>query len=390
VNLALDEYDARMTLQHAEQSGPIEASSEKRVVYLFGAGATQACVAHSGSNRSLLMAALRSPIAEKARESVGEHSGVRRLANEVLDDETDVEHLLTFLDESQSQAYRDFAEKLREAFSSVLRDGLLEVQSDASPNHSGLYAALIDMHEIPGIGERLKGFLTLNYDIFLEHAILERHNLSVDYGITIDGQALLERRALPVLKLHGSFGWAHSWPIRIITLDSQDAFWIPPGIRKPKSEYPFNVIWGRARELLDCDILRIVGCNLGPNDWDLISLLFTTKHLHASSPPYDIEIISPLATARKISTLFPYLKIKSLVDLPLIGDQILSEALTIGREEYDNLTSEQRPDTDSSVDERVKNPFAYWLRQKGEVMLREVGRIDTRTRIFQDFMDSAT
>jgi hypothetical protein len=66
--------------------------------------------------------------------------------------------------------------------------------------------------------------------------------------------------------------------------------WIPPSIEKVKDRYPFNLLWGKAFELLlNCDVLRIVGCNLSQNDWGLISLLFNTQL--EPGGVYEIELI---------------------------------------------------------------------------------------------------
>ena len=106
-----------------------------------------------------------------------------------------------------------------------------------------------------------------------------------DYGINVVGHSTTER-PLRVIKLHGSFTWTDSWPVRRSRrLKSPDPLWIPPGIQKAKERYPFNILWGLAREQLECDILRVVGCRLSASDWDLISLIFSTHHTHGSNKP---------------------------------------------------------------------------------------------------------
>jgi hypothetical protein len=257
----------------------------KRVVYLLGAGATHGCARFLGSTNSLIMPGLIEQLGERMRDLVQreyrDHAGIIRLVNDVVDQNTDFEQLITFLEDATSEKHRSFAVQLKGIFSSVLRERLDEVRRELGERHSELYATLLDMHDVAGLEERLDGFLTLNYDVFLEHAIEIRLGYSVGYGVAVRPETY-GRRSIRVLKMHGSFGWADGWPIEVST-DEVTGLWIPPGIRKAKTEYPFNAIWGMARELLDCDILRIIGCNLGPNDWDLVSLLFTTMHTNASA-----------------------------------------------------------------------------------------------------------
>ena len=225
----------------SESSGP-------RVVYLLGAGATQGCIAHFGSRQKLVMSGLAEPIFEElqrvAEEKYRDHSGITRLVNDVMLPESgfDIEQLITFLEDSPTLAYRTFSSELRDVFSSVLIDRLADVKRELGVVRSRLYAALVDMHDVEGFNETLGGFLTLNYDVLLEHAIEHHLELDVDYGITIDTASVPSRRAITVLKMHGSLGWSREWPIRA-ELSDNPGVWIPPGLRKPKNDYPFNAIW---------------------------------------------------------------------------------------------------------------------------------------------------
>ena len=247
-------------------------------------------------------------------------------------------------------------------------------------------AVLVDMHEVAGNEERLQGFLTLNYDVFLERAIVEELGREVDYGIAHRSHSQTVS-PITVLKMHGSFGWSRNWPIET-QLRHSAGVWIPPGIKKPKNDYPFNVIWGRARELLDCDVLRIIGCNLGPNDWDLVSLLFSTRHTHTSAPPYAIEVISGFETADRIRNLFPYLEIRWLPELPRIGDQIVSELLGSAPRQFNSLPKKLQSEATDKARDAIKNPFSYWLAQMGGALMTDVGDLTTQSGAFQAFTDS--
>lgn len=364
----------------------------ERVVYLLGAGATHGCATFLGSDLSLVMPGLIESLSERMHEAYLEDfqddEGIGRLVNEVVTRETDFEHLITFLEDAVSARYGAFAARLKEIFSSVLRARLAQVREIDNHRHSELYAVLLDLHTVDAVPEQLQGFLTLNYDVFLEHAIEARLGLAVDYGVSIasDGIEDESRDAIPVLKLHGSFGWTDGWPISVAPEDAQ-GLWIPPGIRKAKADYPFNAIWGRARELLDCDVLRIVGCNLGPNDWDLVSMLFTTMHTHASKGPYRIEVISWPSTAERISKSFPYLSVLSLLELPEAGPQIVSEVIGGEPRSFAELDEDDRRRAVQGSEDRISNPFEYWLRIRGELLSLDHS-LETETGLALSFVDA--
>lgn len=367
-------------------------SSGPRVVYLLGAGATQGCIAHSGSRYNLVMSGLAEPIFEKlqrvAVEKYGDHSGITRLVNNVMlpDSGFDIEQLITFLEDSPTLAYRTFSSELREVFSSVLIDRLADVERELGVVRFRLYAALVDMHHVEGFNENLGGFLTLNYDVLLEYAIDHDLDLDVDYGITIDTDSAPSRRAITVLKMHGSLGWSQEWPIRV-ELSDNPGIWIPPGLRKPKNDYPFNAIWGLARELLDCDILRIVGCNLGPNDWDLVSLLFSTRYTNTNDAPYRIEVIAEYETVQRIRELFPYLEVLWLPELPRVGEQIVGELLGAKPRRFAELSEGEQKAVINNARQSIGNPFSYWLTQMGEAIATDLPSLATASGVFEEFVE---
>ena len=370
--------------------GKREGQGPRRVAYLLGAGATQGSISHSGSHHSLIMEELYGPISQELYRRVsrnyGQHSGIRQLANEVLGSEPhlDIEQLITFLEDSPTEDYKRFANDLRDVFSLVLRGRLEDVEKERGNSQSMLYAALVDMHQVAENEERLNGFMTLNYDVLLERAIVQTLGRKVNFGIApLD----VTDRHVTVLKMHGSFGWSRNWPIET-RLHHGDGFWIPPGIRKPKNDYPFNVIWGRARELLDCDVLRIIGCNLGPNDWDLVSLLFSTRRTHVSAGPYSIELISGFETADRISKQFPYLDVQWLPELPRIGDQIVSELFGLPPQRFSGLSKKLRAEAGQRANAKINNPFAFWLAQMGGALMTDVGDLSTETCAFRDFTET--
>ncbi len=382
--------DAVLDRQSAD--GPVDGRQPERVSYLLGAGATHASAQYAGSTKSLVMPGLTEALSdrmhERYQEKFPDDEGIGRLVNEVVAHSPDFEHLITFLEDTPSHVYKLFSDEVKQIFSSVLRKILDDVRVKLEPLHSDLYAALLDMHSVAALEESLNGFLTLNYDVFLEHAIEERLGQTVDYGINIvRGTPREDSRAVRVLKLHGSFGWRNEWPIELAP-ENDPGLWIAPGIRKAKSDYPFNAIWGAARELLDCDILRIVGCNLGPNDWDLVSLLFTTMHARGAVAPYRVELIDWPGEAVRMSEDFPYLNVQSLLELPGVGRQLVSEVLGGEERDYASLPDDERGRAVSNADEKISNPFEHWLRLKGELMLRDLPSLETDSGIFEGFVES--
>jgi hypothetical protein len=365
----------------------------RSVVYLLGAGATQGAVQFAGSTAKLVMPGLIDRLLDRTSdaylEDFADHAGLKHLVNDVVDDDTDFEHLLTFLEDTPSRRYQEFAQRLKTVFSTVLRRALEGVRSELGEQHSALYAVLLDMHEVADSGERLAGFLTLNYDNFLEHAIEHGLGRAIDYGMqTINPREYDAREPIPVLKLHGSFGWRPTWPVEVAE-EIDAGLWIPPGIRKAKGEYPFNAIWGAARDLLDCDVLRIIGCNLGPNDWDLVSLLFTTMHGRESARPYEIEVIGRPKGAARISETFPYLKVRSLLEIPDIGAQFIVELLGSDRMEFSDLDETDQERAIEAAQTKIINPFHHWLRLKGELMHRDLPSINTDLDLFKRFIEES-
>lgn len=362
---------------------PTEPPAHRRITYLLGAGATQGAIGHAGGETNQLMIGLATALARRMHVLVDEEYDsdpqLLRLVNSIVDEKADFEQLITFFEDAPSAELRAFGLSLRKVFSEVLRSKLLEIHHEIEGRVQELFAALIDMHLVEENPEHLAGVLSLNYDTFVERAIVEVLSGSVDYGIAAPDST---SQAIRLLKLHGSFGWSDTWPVEF-SLAHAGTNWIPPGIRKAKNRYPFNTLWGMARDVLDCDVLRIIGCNLGPNDWDLVSLIFGSKFAHRSRPPMEIEVIGSIQTARTIAERFPYLQAKSLFEIPQLGDSMLTELL--GRHvKYQTLTDGERQ---IAEDRLPGNAFQFWLIHKAEQVTIEVGAHST-SGYFQNFVDN--
>lgn len=328
------------------------------------------------------------PLSERLQELVmqtfPEDEGIKYLVNSVIDESTNVEQVITFLEDAPSARHRDLAKTMRTAFEHVLRKKLALITQDVGADAIRLYKVLLDVHNILGCAETLHGIITTNYDEFLEDAIEEVYAGAVDFGIRIEPSPV-QHVDFPLVKLHGSFGWEDRWPI-YRTSGTDRTLWIPPGINKAKQSYPFSTLWGLARETLSCDVLRIVGFSLGPNDWDLISLLFAARHLN-SSAPLQIEVIDAPLLTRKLKNDFPYLELLSMLESEPTGRQIVANLTGHPSVPYVQLSD----DDQQSMIETIGwdyNWLEAWLIARVETLFVELGSVSTTSGTVEQFLDA--
>lgn len=240
------------------------------------------------------------------------------------------------------------------------------------------------MHEVAGLNEDIVGILTLNYEDLLERGVQKIKN-RIDYSIRmISDHSFLKIKndfGFPILKLHGSFNWKNESPIRLTDddrLKAEDVLWIPPGVEKRRENYPFSILWGRAREILHCDILRVIGCSLNRNDWQLVSLLHTTQKLNADGKGHSIELINNHAACEKIQQDYSYLRFRPMSDILEVGESII-RSLGV------TLDDKSKAIKGFLSDEKL-NSFDVWLRSKGESLQRNGISIATATGTFENYM----
>ena len=367
--------------------------SRRKVVYLVGAGASHGCIKAFGSARGILMKDLAETLATEVHDLVNTRKRKYReltdLVNDVIDDKSDFEHLITFLEDCPSAIHRQFADDLRRIFEKVLRDQLDAVAAELRHDRFGLYAALLDMYNVPNCPERLHAILTTNYDEYIEDAAVAVHGTPVDFGVRLQHLGV-PNSDVKLVKLHGSFGWRDMWPIEGVRgKKAGRPLWIPPGIRKTKEHYPFNVLWGLARELLDCDVLRIIGCRLGGSDWDLISLLFTTRHAHAGGSRYTVEVIDSPRHAVELQQAYPYLDVRSILEIEDmgIGEQLVAEFTKGPPQEFKALSPSEQEQTLTQAG-ADRNWFRIWLVQMAEAFFREpeIGTVETSAGEFRKLL----
>jgi hypothetical protein len=331
----------------------------KRVVYLWGAGATHAEGQRLGSTSSLLMRG-HTDFGEGITTRILRRVGKRAISSFGSGEDVDIEKLISLLVASGVEEHVDLAEKMRSNYFVELRASLAKAKLLTDPQ---LAIDLFMMHRDSTFSnevEVLAGVITTNHDGLLQLAS-ERVFGGINPGFEFDSKNFSQARMdTPlILQLHGSFTWHFSMPIRIEKLNQQSKYagtvWIPPTILKESKSYPFNKLTGRAYELLarECDVLRVIGTSLTQNDWNILSLIFNAqRHREAAGgQAFLVELIMPRAAGEVIEKDCAYLK-----NLITIG------FLTEGRfSPYnDDSIAPLRPEDD------MANPFAYWLNEKFE------------------------
>jgi hypothetical protein len=194
---------------------------------------------------------------------------------------------------------------------------------------------------------------------------------------------------VPLLKLHGSFNWKNEYPIAIVSdiEDEEDVLWIPPGVVKRREDYPFSLIWGRARELMECDILRIIGCSLSRNDWELVSLLYTTQRLRSDGKQYILELIDYPEQCKDIIDRYKYMNIQTILDIPEVLSYLIREYFPhrAGQPITEAILTELR----ENITPGKFNVFEIWLRAKGEQLVDKGIQLTTdENSYFEEFIKS--
>lgn len=335
-------------------------SSPKQVVYLWGAGATQAEAQHLGATISLLMRDTKA-FGEGIAARILRRTGRGPTSAFGSEQGVDIEKLISLLAASGIDVHTQLAEKMRQKYFAELRSSLVKAKVRNNPR---LAIRLLQLHKDPNFQEEvetLSGIITTNHDGLLQvgsQSVFEGVNLGFRFASEELTQAT-SNSVPPILQLHGSFTWQFGTPIQVDRLRPtskyEDTVWIPPTILKESKNYPFNKLSGLAYELLarHCDVLRVVGSSLTQNDWNVLSLIFNAQRHKESTKgkAFLIELIMPHDAGEKIKEECAYLK-----NIIPIG------YLTEGRfAEY--------KDTEIPPESDMANPFAYWLREKTEYHL---------------------
>jgi len=314
----------------------------KKIVYLFGAGATHSEVMNLEdnpsetfrSNNGLLISDVSDRVMREARNNVRFKKNVELVTS--TEGSLNIELLISLIDSNRIPD---------SSFKVGYLKGLIQTDIERKLSKSRrkkfyLHKSLFELHSKTGDRELVLGIISLNYDGILDEAYESIRKDEPNYCFTSE-----KGDNIPLLKLHGSFGWKK----QNIYAKSRKIPIVPMGINKNYLMPPYNFIWGRAFEIMvNCDILRIIGCSLNPNDIGLIDLLFKA-HLERS---IDLEI--------------------QIIDFPSVGDEIknrygfFKKIIKMGEDMKEPPIAEIVAD--------AGNPFKVWLRAMGEYMLDNVNQ----------------
>lgn len=350
--------------------GKREVNSPKRVVYLLGAGATQAEVSYKGGapvnllmRNSGLGLGVSSRIIKKARTIKGLNRITKQFKEE---DEIDIEKLISLLTNTGIETHTKGAEELRSLYYEDIVKKLVDTEVLAKP---ALAVGLLEMHNSRIFSDKIEtltAIISLNHDNLFQVASQEVHgciNLGFKFYSDTFKKENGKKTAPLLIQLHGSFNWINAIPIKVIRLQPDSkcdgVLWIPPTILKESKDYPYNKLMGLAYEVLSkqCDILRIIGCSLSQNDWNIVSLLFNAQYNQSfhNKTNFKIELIMDHDIGDRIKQEYSYLQ-----NIVPIG------YLTDGDFDAYDVKKVERP-----VNSELNNPFKYWLKTKVQYHIRK-------------------
>lgn len=352
----------------------------KKVVYLLGTGATHAELMAKGRTSGIIMRDVKDEMLSRIDKL--NIKQLKEIKNELTPDYADIEHLITLYESTGIPRHVSIAKHLKNLFKEI-------VQERTKGLNPKLLSALIDMHNIALLNEELKGILTLNYEDILDKAVQEVKK-GINYAIEINckhSSFQTISNGFPLLKLHGSFNWKNEFPITLTDdhniKNPEYALWIPPGIEKRREKYPFSILWGRAKEILNCDILRVIGCSLNRNDWQLVSLLYTTQKLNCNSNKYDIELIDYFNSGNGIKNNYSYLQFRLISEIKEVKYFIKKAYFPRLKEEAELTKSIENL---LRTENKSNNIFDIWLKAKGEYLKDDGINFEKEAPIFYKYI----
>ncbi len=315
------------------------APQPKKIVYLFGAGATHAelinfdpKVMEKQESLGLLISNVSARVVDRARRNARYLSDVELVSG--TSGSLNIELLISLIENSKVHGWEFKSRYLK----SLVQRDIEKILTKKRTRGFNLHKALLEFHRRSIVKEQeiVSGFISLNYDDILDKAYKEFYG-EPNYAFSLEPDPTLSQK-IPLLKLHGSFNWVQKrirGRIRTIEI-------IPLGSQKSYLHAPYSFIWNRALEILvECETLRIVGCSLSQNDAHLIDLLF--KAQLERSRGLNIEIINSDSAGDAIRKSYGFFS----------GINTLTQI-------EGNLISDKTP----------VNPFKTWLIYKSRRMLK--------------------
>lgn len=314
-------------------------SNQAKVAYLFGAGATHAELANWSRDRksdafleqnSLLLSEVSKRVCRAAKDQDVFPKSIKTFLSPA--GLSNLELFIGLLERNHVECSEETVRDLKARVERDIKDRLRNRMSQFY-----LHKALLEFHEFSK-NEELIGLVTLNYDQVLDEAYRKVFKKEPNYCLT-SGTA--EQDVVPLLKLHGGFGMKYRQkPLPIVT----------PALNKNYLELPYSFVWGRALEvLIDCDVLRVVGCSLSTNDVGVIDLIFKAQMRREKACLVQIVDFDPKGNRiRENFGFFPKLERATEIETNLISDPTI-----------------QDPGVGA-------NPFKIWLRAKIERLAKSL------------------
>jgi hypothetical protein len=149
----------------------------KKIVYLFGAGATRAEAQYvTGVGEGLSLEHVSEAAIIKAKE---DPDSAGMLSDVAPDDINDIELYITLLESLRTEKYSGLAAKLRSLFCQTIQENLHVDGTQIEPN---LTMGLLKLHNVISEEEQIAGIISLNYDNLLDRACNEVFK-GLNYGI---------------------------------------------------------------------------------------------------------------------------------------------------------------------------------------------------------------
>ena len=319
--------------------------TQAKIVYLFGAGATHAELVNLYPEKitdpiflkknGLLMGDVSKRVCIRAKDE--KYFSKRTLKLFSSAGLSNIELFISLLEKNEIKS-DEIIERLKE----LIKKDILKRLTPSNRKKFYLHKSLFEFHLKKKKREKLLGIISLNYDQVLDDAYRTIIRKDPNYCLSLE-----EPKEIPLLKLHGGFGLPYRGKeLPIIT----------PGINKNYLELPYNFIWGRALELLiECDILRVIGCSLSQNDLGLIDLLFKAHLAREQSLKIQMITFDPKNNNIKENYgFFPDIETAFKIEGDLISDPTIDDP------------------------SKGSNPFQVWLKAKFERMMTHSEIIKTK------------